>query len=105
MPESVQKVTKGPSHLRRRSLPALHLQEDQSAAMMSNPPVFTNPLRRRGCCDHQHTEQVRGGWQCSVTVVYLKDVQSLLSAWRKGASTFFCNMPPLAYREVQTKAQ
>lgn len=57
--------------LRRRSLPALHLQEDQSAAMMSNPPVFSNPLRRRGCCDHQHTEQVsitRGLWQHDATL-------------------------------------
>jgi hypothetical protein len=56
-PENVPRG-KDLSQLRRRSLPALHLQEDQSAAMMSNPPVFTNPLRRRGCCDHQHTEQV-----------------------------------------------
>lgn len=50
---------KGLSSLRRRSLPALHLQEDQSSAVMQNPAVFTNPLRRRGCCDHQHTETVR----------------------------------------------
>jgi hypothetical protein len=57
VPENVPRG-KDLGQLRRHSLPALHLQEDQSAAMMSNPPVFTNPLRRRGCCDHQHSQQV-----------------------------------------------
>jgi hypothetical protein len=58
-PSSAQKSSRGFNSLRRRSMPALHWQEPvDSAGMMSNPPVFDNPLRRRGCCDHQHTEQV-----------------------------------------------
>lgn len=58
-PSSAQKSSRGFNSLRRRSMPALHWQEPvDSAGMMSNPPVFDNPLRRRGCCDHQHTEQM-----------------------------------------------
>jgi hypothetical protein len=45
--------------LRRSSMPAMHIGEDNSAAIMLNPPVFNNPLRRRGCCDHRLTQEVR----------------------------------------------
>lgn len=51
--------------LRRTSLPAMHLAEKStdssvisSSIVMINPPTFDNPLRRRGCCDHKHTEQL-----------------------------------------------
>jgi hypothetical protein len=26
--------------------------------MMANPPVFDNPLRRRGCCNHNHSQSL-----------------------------------------------
>lgn len=59
VPTGNAQKSRGFNSLRRRSMPALHWQEPvDSAGMMSNPPVFDNPLRRRGCCDHQHTEQV-----------------------------------------------
>lgn len=54
------------NQLRRRSMPAMHLHDSSnkgsvlaSVSMMTNPPVFDNPLRRRGCCNHQHTEQMQ----------------------------------------------
>lgn len=53
-------------HLRRSSLPAMHLGDGNndssllaSCGMMTNPPVFDNPLRRRGCCNHKHTQQLQ----------------------------------------------
>lgn len=59
VPSGNAQKSRGFNTLQRRSMPALHWQEPvDSAGMMSNPPVFDNPLRRRGCCDHQHTEQV-----------------------------------------------
>lgn len=30
-----------------------------SSAMLANPPVFDNPLRRRGCCDLNHAAEMR----------------------------------------------
>lgn len=54
------------SHLRHRSMPAIHLHDSStqssvlaSQGMMANPPVFDNPLRRRGCCNHDHAEQLQ----------------------------------------------
>uniref|UniRef100_A0A383VH47 Uncharacterized protein n=1 Tax=Tetradesmus obliquus TaxID=3088 RepID=A0A383VH47_TETOB len=58
-----QQLQQARDRLRRRSLPAMHLLEERSSlrdscAMMANPPVFDNPLRRRGCCNHNHSESL-----------------------------------------------
>lgn len=60
--DSSTKLVK-PNPMQRCSLPAMHLQEQRdtfqnSCAMMANPPVFNNPLRRRGCCDHNYAEEL-----------------------------------------------
>lgn len=53
-----------PLPARRATLPAIHLLqptcsvEEASAAVMRNPPVFDNPLRRRGCLNHQYSLQL-----------------------------------------------
>jgi hypothetical protein len=49
-------LSPGSIGLHRQSLLALKLQE--SNGMMTNPPVFHNPLRRRGCCDYSYSTEL-----------------------------------------------